>query len=345
MKNQIIVQLILLSILFVKADSQTNVGANLPFKPTIVITDESKAVRALRTQSRDLLTTKDFKGLDDLAQKLRSSKDRDANGSWDLDQLYATMLLSEDAPDSRWEDRMATLREWIKINPESITARVALGDVLVTYAWKARGDGTAETVSAGGWRLFEARLQQANEVLDEAKSLNDKCPRWWRVKMTVALGQQWPRSQFDALFNEAIQFEPNYTTYYFSRAYYLMPRWYGAQGEMESDLSKSADRIGGDNGDMVYALTVARIDHERLSTNVFKEFNLSPSRVDRGFGVIEMRFPNSFGAKSERALLAAKGGNRDLAVKYFNQLDGKVDLSTWRSEDQFIRIATWAYQK
>jgi len=122
--------------------------------------------------------------------------------------------------------------------------------------------------------------------------------------MTAALGLQTEKSGFNAIFDEAIHFAPRYQAYFFRRAYYLLPRWYGDDGEWESDLARSADRIGGRDGDAVYARVVWCIQNCIGTTNFFTENNLSWARIDRGFDVIEKEFPNSFAAKSEHAFLA-----------------------------------------
>ena len=121
--------------------------------------------------------------------------------------------------------------------------------------------------------------------------------------MRAALGLQANRLQFDGICDEAIKSEPDYETCYFRRAIYLLPRWYGREGEWESDLARQADKLGGENGDMLYAQVVWNMN-QSYYLNPFPDANLSWKRVDSGFEIIEKRFPDALEARGERAYLA-----------------------------------------
>ncbi len=161
--------------------------------------------------------------------------------------------------------------------------------------------------------------------------------------MKIGLGQDIEKPEFDAIFNRATNSAPDYKGYYLRRAFYLLPRWHGAQGEWESDLASSADRIGGEKGDELYAQVVWCMHKAHMFTNIFKQNNLSWQRIDKGFDVIEKDFPDSLAAKSEAAHLAVLAHDRKNARKYFDQTEGKVDSSEWRSLDEYVHLADWAY--
>jgi hypothetical protein len=315
----------------------------MTFVGTVFETPETKESRGISNKVTNLLLAKNYDGLDDFFDKLRSSKAIWATGQWKLYNAYCGLCLAEAASDAAWSARLAALQSWIAEKPESISARVALAEFLTDYAWKARGSGWADSVTEEGWRQFRQRLDQCTDVLNDAGKLKAKCPVYWSVKMTVALGLQTEKSDFKTIFDEAIQFAPRYQAYFSSRAYYLLPRWYGDEGEWESDLARSADRIGGKDGDAVYARVVWCMQNCIGTTNFFTENNLSWARVDRGFDIIEKEFPDSLAAKSEHAHLAVLAGDRPKARQYFDQTEGKVDLSVWRSEGQYVRNAGWAY--
>jgi len=262
-----------------------------------------------------LIQAKEYEKLDELAKKYRSSKERYADGVWKLSSVYDALIPSNQAPDDDWDARLDSIARWTVARPDSITARVAWANLLVSYAWKARGAGGTDTVSPQGWRLFFSRLAAAEKCLKESKFVIDVCPIYWRVMMTDALGLQMPRPQFDALFEKAIKFEPDCETYYYRRAIYLLPQWYGTKGEWQSDLAKSADKIGGENGEMLYSQVVWNM-HIRYDKNPFVEYNASWPRVDKGFEVIEKYFPNSLGAKIERANLAILANDARAAIIY-----------------------------
>jgi hypothetical protein len=140
-----------------------------------------------------------------------------------------------------------------------------------------------------------------------------------------------------------VQAEPDYEKYYYRRAIYLLPRWFGGRGEWEADLALSTDFIGGEQGDMIYAQVVWDVQQYDHSPFVFQENKLSWPRTKRGFEIIEKHFPNSLAAQNELAQLAALAGDRQTARKSFEQLNGKMDPSVWKFETNYFLSARWAY--
>lgn len=260
-----------------------------------------------------------------------------------LSIIYDGLVLQDDDPDTNWTARLAALNDWINARPDSITARVAMANELVSYAWKARGSDYADKVSDASWKLFFHRLNEADDVLNDAKALKEQCPCWWETMLEADLGAQVGRGDYNRTFKAAIKAWPDYVSFYTDRAYYLLPRWYGADGEWERDLKESADKVGGENGDMLYAQVVWGIQQYSISTNLMREYQLSWDRVNAGLGVIEKHFPNSLAVKNEGARLAVLAGDEQAAKKFFGQTHGEIDLACWDSKDDFIQFADWVY--
>jgi hypothetical protein len=321
-------------------------SAALPFQVTTVWPDdESKEMFDRNRLANNLIEATNYDELDELAEKFRSSKECYATGVWKLNDIYGGLVPSDKALEVDWQNRIAALQDWVDAKPDSITARVSLANVLVNFAWKARGSGWANTVSDEGWRAFGNRLHQAMKVLNAAENLKVQCPYSWTVKMRAALGLQMDKNQFNDIFHQAISYDSDYETAYLQRAVYLMPRWYGGDGELEADLEKSANQMGGDDGDMLYARVVWGLHARASSPNVIEENHFSWPRIDKGFAIIEKRFPDSLAAKSERAYLAAYADDVQKTREYLAQTQGKADLVVWRTQDEYLRIANWAYRK
>ncbi len=316
----------------------------LPFQITVVETPETKEQGEIKNQAITFLKKQDYDKLEALAGKYRASKESYADGTWKLMFVYDAVASADLPSDSAWEIRQNEIQNWIQAKPESMTARTAMARFLRNYAWKARGSDWANTVSDVSWKLFGDRLNRAWDILVEARNLKEQCPNYWSTMLGVALGLQIDKTQFNNIFSQAIAAEPDYEYYYNTRAVYLLPRWYGEEGEWEKDLAQSADRIGGEKGDMLYAQVVWDINHYGSPDNIFEENKLiSWDRVDKGFEVIEKNFPDSLAAKNERAHLAALAGDKKKARKYFVQTEGKVDLSDWHAKGEFVDAANWAF--
>jgi hypothetical protein len=315
----------------------------LPFEITIVKTPEAKEIEGVIDQAKALLAAKYFDQLDALAAKMRESKQQYASGNWMLHWFYDEALdLNGDNSNEEFTERRKVLQDWINAKPDSITPRVALANLLTSYAWKARGTDTADKVATEGWRLFAARLNDANLVLKRARTLKQQCPVLWSVVLTCDLGLQVSRQQYESDFKAAIQAWPDFQEYYFLRAGYLLPRWYGKPGEWEKDLGQSADRIGGEAGDKLYAQVVWYMrDYISDEPNPFKASRLSWQRVDRGFEGIIKQFPDALAPKNVRVQVAWMAGDLNATRKYFADTKGKCDLGMWGSEEKLQSFVDW----
>jgi hypothetical protein len=312
-----------------------------PYNVSIVEPSQTKEINSIKQQVLSLLAARDYNGLDALAKKFRDSKECYADGYWKLSYVYYAFDLPDDASDADWTARFQALHDWIDNDPDSITPRVAMADQMVSFAWKARGIGYANEIPQSHVQAFFQRLNEAVQILEAAKKLKEQCPKWWSVMMSAELGLQVDRAQYDATFHGAITAWPDYTPLYVNRAYYLLPRWYGAEGEWEKDLADNADRMGGDDGDMLYARVVWAM--HGYQGNIFKRYKLSWPRVNTGFEAIEKRYPDSLSIKNAAANLASLALDTQSARKYFDQTQGQVDTNCWDSLNEYVGFANWAY--
>ena len=314
----------------------------LPYPVVIAGSDENKEMDAIADRAKALFQSRDFAKLDAYFKMLRDSKEQFANGSWKFRFAYCGICPAQDASEANWEVHLAACQEWTNARPQSVTARIALADAFVSYAWKARGNGSASQVSQIGWMLFNDRLTEASRVLVQARSLNERCPYMWSVMFRTELGFSTDRKIFDANFQRAIAAWPNYMPFYQGRAWYFLPQWNGEEVEWEADLDKSANALGGDEGNILYAREVWAMHQSRLFSNIFAESNISWPRVNKGLEAIEKRFPASLQTLSEHAYLAALAEDAATAHKYLASVQGKVDLTIWGTRDTFLHCANWS---
>ncbi len=327
------------------ATSQKGPPVSLPLQVTLVENEDAKERAQIKSRETELLAAKNYDALDGMAHEFRKSGACHPNGLAKLNSFYGGFELDDKEAEALWKSRLAALQSWTKAKPKSVTARVAYAHFLTDYAWKARGSGVANTVTEGGWKLFGERLQQAAVELRNLEGLDEQCPHARMVLSRILLGLGAQKPAYEKFFEDSIKTTPGYTGYYYRQAIYLLPRWFGEPGEWESALAKGADKIGGDEGDMLYARVVwLMYDYNVARTNMFKEYNLSPARVDNGFQLIQKQFPDSLSVKSKRAHFACLSGNQKTARELFDSLGGKVDLTVWKSEQKFQRFAEWVYR-
>lgn len=238
-----------------------------------------------------LLIEAKYDELEALASEYRNSKKRCVTGQWVLAELYDSLSNHlREGDEKQFQTRLKRLNDWVAAKPDSITAKVALADCMISYAFCGRGDGYADTVTEDRWNIFYTRLKAAEEILIEAKKLEQKCPGWWAAYLRIALTAWHDRSRYEQLFKDAITFEPKYYTFYYYKAWALMPRWQGHEGELEQFSKTTADMFGGEEGDMLYAGIIFYLDafgplENRKNTNP----NISWDRVAKGIKLLNER--------------------------------------------------------
>jgi len=325
-------------------DTPSPSQANLP-NPEIVVSEEKTDQDKIAHQAADLLAKHDFAGLDKRARELREEKRIYPDGSSALRSFYTGIeTIPKNAPDSQWTALFATLSAWAKTAPDSITPRVALAETLVSYAWKARGSGWADTVTAEGGKLMEQRLAAAHKILSDARSLHEKCPRWWPVAQNVALGEGWDAGAYNAMCDEGLALYPDNQTIYLYKCYELQPRWYGKPGEWEQFAAASADKLGGDQGAMLYARIIWYLNEKNLFHNIFADDSaVKWDRVRRSFEVLQKNYPDSLPVMSEFVSLACNAGDWKKARELFAVIGGRVDSVIFPKKETFVRYRNDAY--
>jgi len=295
----------------------------------------SEKIYAFRLDVRQAYNNRRFDDLDRTAEELRTSKEVFGNGSWKIVQFYAAFECRNSEPESMWQLHDQIHQAWIAAKPDSITARVAYADFLVSYAWRARGSGYADTVTPQGWNLFKSRIAAAHKVLDEARPLKDKDPCWWNVALDIARSQGLERTEYDALVAEAHAFEPRFWGYDVERAFSLLPRWYGKPGEWEAYAEQTAARPDG-LGVELYARIVIFL--KSYHDNILQESKASWPKTLEGLARMRSAYPESLTILHDTAHLASLAGDWKLAKDTFDQIGDRYVDECWSSADEFVRL-------
>ena len=280
-----------------------------------------------------LLTQERFDDLDCIADQARKDKTRLPGGTWKLVAIYTALEApAGHATEQDWKDHLAPLEHWVTAKPGSITARIALANSYVSYAWDARGNSDSETVTDNGWRLLSERLNKAKEILDEASVLPEKCPEWYLVMQNIAQGLGWDIQQDTSLFQQAIAFEPEYYSYYRVQAVLLLPKWYGEQGDAAAFASSIANTVGGRKGDILYFQIAAKL---ACACNDPELKAMSWERIQKGFADTEETYGTSMTNLNSFALMAVNFDDYVVADSTFRRIGDNWDKHVWRTEVWF----------
>ena len=306
--------------------------------------DDAIDVRAvdIRAAIARMLRSGSFDELDCVADSVRASKEKFAGGMWKLHVLYGGLESpSQHATEEDWKNHLKQLKRWVAQNPHSITANIALAEAYLSYAWDARGHGETNSVSDSGWKLFAERSGQAKKILDKASTLKDKCPEWYAAMESVAMAQSWKREDARALVEKLKSSEPDYYYVYRLHATYLLPKWYGEEGDSESFAASIADEIGGQKGDEAYfqiaGFLVCDCEYQPLN-------HMTWPRIQSGFADIEKQHGRSLTNLNLLARMAVKLKDPVVAEQAFRLIGEQWSEATWRTQAYFESARTWASQ-
>jgi hypothetical protein len=158
------------------------------------------------------------------------------------------------------------------------------------------------------------------------------------------LGQGWPRQEYEKLFGAATEYEPAYASYYFRKIIFLLPRWYGKEGEWEKFAEEASNRAGGEAGDILYARIGWFVHDLGFYRDIFRETQINGNRVKRGYELMLKRYPDSLTVAAQFARLAVINGDPFRTRAILERLGGRVDLEIWSSREYFQKVRAWAYK-
>jgi hypothetical protein len=296
-----------------------------------------KAVNKYECAVASLLNHDEFDLLDQIASQARSSKSRFSGGTWKLAAFYVG-LEHPPAADPEWPDHIQKLQDWKSHNPESVTARIAMAVAYTAYGWEARGGGTADKVTAEGWRLFAERTAVAGKILKDASALKEKCPHWYAAMLDVALAQGMDPADEESLFQQAIAFEPLYDLYYRARAWFLLPIWNGEEGEIEQFADKTATQIGGQEGNILYFEIAAEV---ACPCNGFDVKRLSWKRIQAGQAAQQRKYGVSLVKVNWLAKMAKTFSDPAVGERANAQIGDNWDEDTWKTRKVFDNFQGW----
>jgi Domain of unknown function (DUF4034) len=304
-----------------------------------------KHVDDYEREIRQRLAASDFAWIDQEAAKVRLSKERLTGGYWKLRTLYGALEHpNELSSDGAWEDLINKLSDWSNQRPQSVTAKVALGAAWQEYAWNARGNGYADTVSQAAWQTFFQRLERSATVLKEAAALNERCPYWYVIAIWVGMGQQWERKDLDRIFDAGVALEPAFYYLYQAKASYLLPQWGGAQGEWEQFADDSALKLGGHQGDIVFFAIYSQV----LSLNGMTFMNSHQQAIPKliaGFRSIDKLYGSAPHRLNEACFFAFLGHDVATTNELFARIGDDYDESVWRSKQTFDLMRSGAQER
>lgn len=295
---------------------------------------------AFGTRVRTQIEQENFLVLDSVAAAERAGRTRFPGGGWRLYAFYSAVESPKGKPpltEAEWADTLDRLKRWAAQHPDSATAKVALGYAYLNYAWQARGNGDAASVTPEGGRLMQERLKLAETELQRAEG---KCPEWYYVMLQTGRLKGWEAEDLTAFLQRAISYEPEFYYSYQEVARGLMPKWRGKEGDVEKFAEDSANKVGGKPGDILYWQITQSMIGDRDLGNIVQ--HLSWSRAMVGYQALVAQYGVTSLGQNQLAQMAARFGDYMVTDETMTQIGDRWDPGTWGTKEYFEKVKTWA---
>jgi hypothetical protein len=294
--------------------------------------------RLFKAEIRGAFDDGNFSHLESVIKEIRMSMPRFRDSTWKISSFYEALGERFNLSDAGYKADLVLYEKWGNEFPASTAQMIALADFWTDYAWFARGSGYAATVTEKGRSAFVRRLDKAAKILENAKKMSDNDVYWYRVSLVVALGQGWDAEKYNNLVTEGLRHTPDYIPLLWDRAYSLLPRWYGTEGDWERYAEEQSSTHSA--GDEAYAMIVTHL--YRFYTDVFTETRADWGRTKRGLEIILQRYPDSLFWWSHTAYLATVARDREFASLAFATLGDNYLPAIWGKPERFVHFRNWA---
>jgi len=291
---------------------------------------------------RDLFLREKFSELDEIA---RANRDGSllAGGDWKSFEYYIAIeqpLSYHLLTDADYQKQIAKATRWKASFPESAAARISLASFYLQYAWLARGEGYSDSVSASQWELFYARAATAEQILNEAAQLKERDPHWYYVMIGIAKAQGWSRTDTRELLDQALAFAPGYQHFYTAYSYYLLPEWYGNEGDIQALAEEAAAKYPEPRGSILYFQIMSTLGcHCRTIEEQLAKADWP--KLKRGYANLTRIYGTSNYNANRLAAMAAVFCDKEAAHAAFKDVAYR-DTYVWTDELSFTSSRDWA---
>ncbi len=276
----------------------------------------------------------DIAKLEEVAERLRDTRAKFRTGRSQLELFYDIVghggLFDLDPP---WAARLDFFADWMQQRPQSTTPRLCAADLLIAYAWQARGEGLANTLSERDRALFQERLTLAHEHALAAAELADDQPAVFMMLIHSAHGltRNVAASRQHAL--RALRLDPAYIEVVQFMGTALLPRWYGRPGDLHDFGTDAVNTTRSSQGNAMYAVLAETVIQYELPEFTYQE--LKWNQIKQGYKDLIERHPEARGRRAEYIIHACRAGDRDAAEAAFAEYGGSYEESGFDGEHYY----------
>lgn len=277
------------------------------------------------------------RAFNDIAVEEPRFKNGQEAGEWKM-PVALVWLENEFAID--WEKNLAKIVAWEAAAPRSPYPYVLEALYWKRYAWDARGNGYANTVTKDAWALFGERLAMADAALEKARPFGINTPAWHEMKMQVAYARNAPEAQ--KLFTEATRRFPEYYKFYETALSYSLPRWGGSPDSIERLVRESIRITRPTLGTTMYARLYTLVANDRdVGAELFTKTRANWPEMKASIAELMQRQPQAHHA-SQMAQYACIARDREATLAALDKMREQGLTPKWPGPVSSDSCIAWA---
>lgn len=230
-----------------------------------------------------------------------------------------------------WSKSLDRIEYLKKKFPNKPFVALAEAKYWIDYAWNARGNGYASSVTQEGWKLFHERLEKAETILNETKSYSAEIPTWYNemIEVQSALGRS--EEDRDKTFLEGTKRYKTFYPTYFTMLSYLSPKWGGSWETVDNLVKWSVDNTKEIDGNTMYARLYWVVSRNMPDgETLFKNTRASWPKMKVGFEDLMARHPKSNWNLNNFAKFACEAGDKKTFLALRRQIGKNVMGAAWQ---------------
>jgi Domain of unknown function (DUF4034) len=238
-------------------NSRTCISAPSWLDPSVADTDDENdgpAMRhALGCRAQQLFMAGEYARLDALMNQYMGSLEDLPDGSSRYEGLVGGLANLFRFGGLAPEVAFGHTADWRRRAKVATMADLAEAMLFTEWAWTARGNGSANSISSQNMAVYGYRTEMAAAALEEVADRAANNPLWYTLSLEVGLDQSKDKEKLREIFDHGLTKAPNYRPLYRRMLRILMPRWGGSYEEVDKLINQ------------IYAQTVSTRGYERYA--------------------------------------------------------------------------------
>jgi hypothetical protein len=315
----------------------TCVSAPSAYSSTVASFDDKSDGPAMRhsigCRAQRLFMSGDYERLDAAMRKSMSSLEDLPDGSSSYEGMVGGLLELFRSGTLAIDSGFERAADWRRAVHGSPMADLAEALLISEWAWIARGNGFADSISNQNLALYTYRTQMASAALDDLKAGAADNPLWYTLSLDVGLDLSKDKEALRALFDAGETKAPGYRPLYRSMLRALMPRWGGSYEEVDKFINQIYARTAPARGFERYAELYSMYDRlEGDDLDLFADTPAFWSGMRSGYTALLKRYPRSDAVLNRFAYFACRAGDGDNYKRLRGEMGKRLSSSSWTSK-------------